>query len=184
MKDFGRGKIVAVFGSSAAEAGSAGYNQSYELGKALGRAGYSVVNGGYSGTMAGAARGAKEAGASTIGITCEAFGRGRANPFIDKEIKTKDLAERLDTLINMAQGYVFLPGGTGTLLELAMVWEFINKRFLARRPIICLSRYWKPVIDTIVQSGETNGGCLSFVETLDELLQILREYFDQQGKDE
>ena len=170
-------KTIVVFGSSAPQPDSPKYLQAHELGKALGQASYTLANGGYGGTMAAAAQGAKQAGSTTIGVTCTAFGRSKPNPWIDKEIKTDNLNERLDTLVNLADAYVLLPGSTGTLLELALVWELINKRFLPQRPIICLSGYWKPVIDTIVNAGETDGACIKFVDSLDTLLQILNDYF-------
>ena len=40
-----------------------------------------------------------------------------------------------------------LPGATGTLLELAWVWEATAKRFLQERPIVCLGDFWRPLID-------------------------------------
>jgi len=170
-------KTIAIFGSSAPAADSPNYNQAFELGKALAQAGYRIANGGYGGTMAAAAKGAKEIGSPTIGVTCSAFGRNGPNPWIDKEIKTNTLSQRLDTFINLADAYIALPGSTGTLLEIAMVWELINKHFLPQRPIIFLSDYWKPVIDTVINSSETDNSCIRFAETLHQLLQILSDYF-------
>lgn len=170
-------KTIVIFGSSAPAPDSPKYRQAYDLGKSLAAAGYRIANGGYGGTMAAAARAAREIGAPTIGVTCAAFNRSGPNPWIDKEIKTKDLPERLSTLINLADAFVVLPGSTGTLLEIAMVWELINKHFLAQRPIIFLSSYWKPVINTVTQGTETDTECLRFAQTQAQVLQILREYF-------
>ena len=55
--------------------------------------------------------------------------------------------------------------------------ELINKHFLPSRPIILLSEYWKPVIDTVVQAGEADTENLVFAETLDQLRQVLNDYF-------
>jgi predicted Rossmann-fold nucleotide-binding protein len=50
----------------------------------------------------------------------------------------------------MGQAYIVLPGGTGTLLELAMVWELKNKRFLDQgRAIVLLGDFWQPLVDLI-----------------------------------
>jgi len=58
--------------------------------------------------------------------------------------------ERLDTLIKLGQAYVVLPGGTGTLLELAKIWELKNKGFLKTdKPIILLGGFWKPLVDLV-----------------------------------
>ena len=169
------GRTIVIFGSSKPKAGSAEYLQAFELGKALAGAGYQIANGGYGGTMEASARGAKEINGYTIGVTCEAFGCKGANHWIDKEIKTADLQHRLDALVKLADGYVVLPGSTGTLLELATVWELMNKGFLSAKPIICLTEYWKPVIDVIVNSGESNGYCVRFVDRYDDVVKLLAE---------
>ena len=170
-------RTIVIFGSSRPLVGSAEYQQAYELGKELVGAGYQIANGGYGGTMAGAGQGAKEAGAATTGVTCEAFGRKGSNSWIDKEIRTKDLSERLQTLIELGDGYVVLPGSTGTLLELAMVWELVNKQFLPPRPIICLTDYWKPVLDVVLGTGEADGAGIGIAGSCGQVVQMLEDAF-------
>jgi len=170
-------KTIAIFGSSAPLPGDPNYLQAYDLGKALAAAGYNIANGGYSGTMAATARGAQENGAHTTGVTCDAFGRGGPNQWIDKEIRTKNLNQRLNTLINLADAFVVLPGSTGTLLEIAMTWELINKHFMPQRPIIFLSTYWQPVINTVLQNDPANTDIIGFAQTQDDVIQILNGFF-------
>ncbi len=175
-------KTIVIFGSGKLRPGSSPYRQAYDLGKILAESGYSIANGGYGGAMAAAAQGAAEnrpsPDACTItGITCDAFGRNGPNPWIDNEIRTKNLNQRLDALVNLADAYIVLPGATGTLLEIAMIWELINKHFLPSRPIIFLSEYWKPVIDTVRQTGEADLECLVFADSLDQVRQVLNDNF-------
>lgn len=117
------------------------------------------------------------ADAATIGVTCDAFGRSGPNPWIVKEIRTRNLYERLETLMGLGDAFIVLPGSTGTLLELAACWELINKRFLPNTPIICLTDYWKPVIDIIVESGEAGGGCIYFADSIKIVLEVLKKCF-------
>ena len=141
-------KIVTIFGTSKAEPGDSVYAIAEQTGKLLAGAGFTIANGGYGGTMLAAAKGASEAGGEVLGVTCSAFKAGRANEYISKEISTGSLGERLDTLIELGWAYVVLPGGTGTLLELAKVWELKNKGFLKiSKPIILIGGFWKPLID-------------------------------------
>ena len=143
-------KIVTIFGTGRARPGDAAYRTAYQTGKLLAQAGIAIANGGYGGTMAAAAKGAAEAGGEVIGVTCSAFAGSRANEYITREIVTGSLDERLDTLIKLGRAYIVLPGGTGTLLELAKVWELKNKGFLdARKPIILIGEFWKPLLDLI-----------------------------------
>ena len=143
-------KIITTFGTGRARPGDTAYELAYETGRILAQAGFTIANGGYGGTMLAAAKGASEAGGEVIGVTCSAFKGSAANRYISREIVADSLDERLDTLIKLGQGYLVLPGGTGTLLELAKVWELKNKGFLeADKPIILVGGFWKPLVDLV-----------------------------------
>jgi uncharacterized protein (TIGR00730 family) len=143
-------KIITIFGTSRAAAGDAIFTLAMETGRLLAQAGFIIANGGYGGTMLAAAKGAAEAGGEIIGITCSTFKSSRANEYVTREIDTGSLDERLDTLVKLGQAYIVLPGGTGTLLELAKVWELKNKGFLkSDKPIILLGGFWKPLVKLI-----------------------------------
>lgn len=142
-------KTITIFGTANAKSGEPVYTLAYQTGKLLAQAGFVIANGGYGGTMLAASKGAAEAGGETIGVTCSAFAR-TPNKYISREIVTDSLDKRLDTLIKLGQAYVVLPGGTGTLLELAKVWELKNKGFIeADKPIILVGGFWKPLVDLI-----------------------------------
>lgn len=141
-------KIITIFGSSRPKAGEHEYEVARELGKLLATAGFTICNGGYGGTMEAAARGAKEAGGTTIGVTME-FVSTQANPWIDKNIVVKTLVDRLLKLIELGDAYVVLRGATGTLLELAGVWELINKRVIRQKTIVVLGEFWSNLVQTL-----------------------------------
>lgn len=142
--------VITVFGSSAPLPSSPAYQLAYDLGRAIAEAGWTLCNGGYGGTMEAAARGAVEAGGHTIGVTCSRFGRTGPNRYIQQEIPTFDLLARLNTLVRLGSAYVVLPGGTGTLLELALVWELVNKRLVRRAaPLILLGDHWTPLVELV-----------------------------------
>ena len=155
-------KTVTVFGSSLPAEGSAAYREVQCLGRLLAEAGYAVCNGGYGGLMEASARGAREANGHTIGITCALWPRP-ANPFIVEEVRTPSYPERLMTLIERGDAYIVLPGGTGTLAELSLCWEMMNKNTLSktvggRRPLLVMAPYWQPVIDCLRQEGRLANG--------------------------
>lgn len=151
-------KTIAIFGTGRAKQGDANFQLAYETGKLLAEAGFTIANGGYGGTMLAAARGAAQIGGEVIGVTCSAFKNSTANKYVTREIVTGSLDERLDTLIKLGQGYVVLPGGTGTLLELAKVWELKNKGFLKTdKPIILLGGFWKPLVELVARDDPDSG---------------------------
>jgi uncharacterized protein (TIGR00730 family) len=155
---------ITVFGSSRPKPGEPAYQQAYELGTAIGRQGWSLANGGYGGTMEATAAGAKDAGATTIAITCDVFGPASANCYIDQEIRTVDLNERLGRLIELGDSYIVLPGGMGTLLELAAVWELLNKRLVTGKCLVVIGQWWTPVVELI---GKDNPDSLRFLHHAD-----------------
>ena len=143
-------RVITIFGTSRAKPGDAVFEMAEEIGKFSAQAGFTIANGGYGGTMTAAAKGAAEAGGEIIGVTCSAFKNSWPNQYITREIITESLDERLDTLIKTGQAYIVLPGGTGTLLELAKVWELKNKGFSnADKPIILVGEFWKPLVKVI-----------------------------------
>jgi uncharacterized protein (TIGR00730 family) len=153
-------KTVTIFGSSLPAQGSAAYEDARRLGRLLAESGFAVCNGGYTGLMEASARGAREGGGHTLGVTC-ALWPATANPYIVEEIRAGSFLERLTTLIERGDAYVVLPGGTGTLAELALVWEMMNKSVLARtvggrKPLLVRAPYWQPVIDCLGQEGQLN----------------------------
>src|SRR5215831_9227271 len=140
--------IVTVFGSSRPREDDPDYEQARVLGRALAKHGFAVCSGGYAGIMEAVSRGAKEAGGRTIGITARFF-RSRANAWIDEEIRVPTWQDRLFELVKRGLGYVTCPGGSGTLVELAVVWEMLNKGVMKKKPIAVFGDFWRPVIECV-----------------------------------
>jgi hypothetical protein len=169
-------KAVSVFGAARARPEDKNFVIAEKLGRLLAEAGFAIANGGYGGTMLAVSKGAKEAGGEVIGVTCSAFGRGSANEFISREIVTTSLNERLDTLISLGSAYVVLPGGTGTLLELAFIWELKNKGFLSGdKPIILLGDYWQPLMRLIAIDDAKATQFLQTAETPEKVIELLKK---------
>ncbi len=129
-----RAKIITVFGSSRPEDGHADYAEALELGRALASAGFAVCTGGYGGVMEAVSRGARESGGRVLAVT-SGFFRSRANRWVEEETRVDTWQERLFELVRLGDGYVACKGGTGTLVELAVVWEMLNKKAMDRAPV-------------------------------------------------
>jgi uncharacterized protein (TIGR00725 family) len=140
--------VVTVFGSSRPRDGHPGYDEARALGSALAAKGFVVCTGGYGGVMEAVSRGAKESGGHTIGVTAKVF-RSGPNDWVDKEIRRKTWQDRLFELISLGDAYVACTGGTGTLVELAVVWEMLNKSVINGKPLVALGEYWRPIIERV-----------------------------------
>ena len=77
------------------------------------------------------------------------FFRSRANRWVSEERRVATWQERLFELVQIGDGYVACKGGTGTLVELAVVWEMLNKRAMEHRPFVVLGRFWEPIITRV-----------------------------------
>jgi uncharacterized protein (TIGR00730 family) len=139
------GKIVTVFGSSRPQEGHADYFEALALGRSLAEAGFAVCTGGYSGVMEAVSRGAREAGGRVLAVTSASF-RARTNAWVMEETRVPTWQDRLFELVRLGDAYVACKGGTGTLAELAVVWEMLNKKFLEHRPFVVLGDFWLPII--------------------------------------
>ncbi len=171
-------RTISIFGTSKAIAGDKVFETAYDIGKSLAGKGFVIANGGYGGTMLAAAKGASEAGGEVTGVTCAAFGRKGANEFVSKEIHTASLGERLKTLVELGDGYIVLMGGTGTLLELADVWEHKNKGFISEdKPVIIVGQFWKGLVETIGEIDANSAGCVEVVEDANEAVEKIAACF-------
>jgi uncharacterized protein (TIGR00730 family) len=169
-------KTISVFGTGRARPGDNAYELAYKLGRMLAQAGFIITNGGYGGTMLAAAKGAAEAGGEIIGVTCSAFKNSKANKYITGEIVTASLDERLETLLKLGEGFVVLPGGTGTLLELARVWELKNKGFLNKdKPLILLGGFWRPLVELVDKDDPGSSKLVHQADDVEQVISILKQ---------
>jgi uncharacterized protein (TIGR00730 family) len=141
-------KIITVFGSSRPADGQEDYAEALELGRALATAGFAVCTGGYGGVMEAVSRGASESGGRVLAVTSSFF-RSRANRWVEEETRVATWQERLFELVRLGDGFVACKGGTGTLVELAVVWEMLNKKAMEQRPFVILGNFWQPILERV-----------------------------------
>jgi uncharacterized protein (TIGR00730 family) len=172
-------QAVSVFGGS--RPGPADYEQALRLGRLLGQAGYSVLTGGYIGTMEAVSRGAAEAGAHVIGVTCEqieAWRPVRPNAWVIEERRCATLNERLRVLIEDCDAALALPGGPGTLTEIALTWNLLLTDSLPPRPLILIGPGWRATLEQFMLSFDAyippeQRRWLTFADSVDEAMQAL-----------
>ena len=171
--------IIAVFGGSRVPEGSAAYREAYELGRRLALAGYTVANGGYQGTMEALSRGAAEAGGHVIGVTSDMFDPLPPTPWLTEERRTPDLYTRLQTFISIADGFIALRGGVGTLTEVMLTWGLLQTGQLSPRPFILLGGNWRRIVDGFEQHTDMGPSILALAQvagTVEEAISLLREW--------
>lgn len=148
--------VITVFGSAQPSPGDDAYAEAEHLGFLLAQAGFAVCNGGYGGTMEASAKGANAAGGTAIGVTISALDL-TPNRWLTTVIPMATLVERLQKLLELGDGFVVLRGGTGTLLELALTWEFLTKHLMSPKPVVCLGTFWTPLVEMMSQQLKSEG---------------------------
>jgi uncharacterized protein (TIGR00730 family) len=143
-----KSRVITVFGSSRPREGDTTYIEAMALGAALAESGFIVCSGGYAGVMEAVSRGAKDAGGRTLAVTAKFFA-AKANRWVDDEIRVQTWQDRLFELIRRGHGFIACTGGTGTLVELAVVWEMLNKGVMKKKPLVVLGEFWQPVIERV-----------------------------------
>lgn len=141
---------ISVFGGSQPREGGPAYEEAMQLGRLLAQRGHTVLTGGYIGTMEAVSRGAHEAGGHVVGVTCEEIEKWRnvgANRWVKEERRKKTLLERLQALIEDCDAAIALPGGPGTLTEIALTWNLMIIGALHRRPLVLVGDGWQSVFD-------------------------------------
>lgn len=142
---------ITVFGGSAPKPDEPAYQEAYRLGQLIGGAGHIVLTGGYIGTMEAVSKGANEAGGHVIGVTCSEIERWRSvtpNQWVMEEIRYPTIRERMFALIEDCEAAFALPGGVGTLAEIAVMWNQIQTAAIPAKPLIIIGSGWQ---DTIKQ---------------------------------
>jgi len=145
--------IISVFGGASPREGQDSYETARQLGYALGSSGHSLLTGGYVGVMEAVSRGGHEAGAHVIGATCkqiEISHNRKPNVYLDEEWSYETLQDRLFALVERSDVAVAMPGGVGTLAEIAITWNEMIIKAIPPRPMILYGAAWKNTFEQFI----------------------------------
>ena len=132
------GCAVSVFGSARTPAGHPDYELARTTARLLGEAGYAVITGGGPGVMEAANRGAREAGAHSVGLNIELPFEQHANTYADIRLEFHYFFTRKLMFVRYAVGFVVFPGGFGTLDELFEALTLIQTGKIRHFPVLRL----------------------------------------------
>jgi uncharacterized protein (TIGR00730 family) len=165
-------RAVTVFGSARTPREHPDYALVRELGACLGRAGYAVITGGGPGLMEAANRGARDAGALSIGCNVELPREQRLNPYVDIGLRFRHFFARKVMFVRYATGFVICPGGFGTLDELFEALTLIQTSTIRHFPVILLGEgEWDGLLDWLrkraLAEHRIDPADLSFLQVID-----------------
>jgi hypothetical protein len=135
---------VTIFGSARIPPDHWVYAAVRDLAAELAGMGCGIVTGGGPGLMQAANEGASLAGAQdrNIGIRVHLPFEQEVNAFVGEAYEHRTFFSRLHHFVLVSDAFVVLPGGIGTVLELAMIWQLLQVRKLSHTPLILIGRMW------------------------------------------
>ena len=167
------GPCVTVFGSARFADDHPSYAMAREVGGALARLGFTVMTGGGPGVMEGANRGAREAGGRSVGCNVELPFEQDPNPYLDRWVTCRYFFVRKVLLVKYSYAFVVLPGGFGTLDELAEALTLIQTGKIQQFPVVLMGRdYWAhllTLLNAMVDAGTISAPHLDLMLVTDSV---------------
>lgn len=180
---------VSIFGSARIKEDHPYYQLTEELAFQLSESGFSVVSGGGPGIMEAANKGAYRGKSKSIGLNIILPHEQSGNPYQDISLYYRHFFSRKVMFVKYASAYVVVPGGFGTLDELAEILTLIQTGKSRRFPIILMVRqFWEPLIDwfknTLVEEGTISPEDLDLFQIIDEpeaVVEAIFSFYEKQG---
>lgn len=149
---------VTFFGSARMPPEDPMYQLTVETARLLGEHNFVIITGAGGGMMEAANRGAREAGALSIGLNIELPHEQFVNPFVDRTVHFRYMFARKTMLVKYSSAFLFPPGGYGTLDELCEVLTLKQTEKIGNIPIVLMGKaYWAGFVDWIDQVVKTEG---------------------------
>jgi uncharacterized protein (TIGR00730 family) len=152
------GTAVTIFGSARTKPGQPHYEAAVAVARLLGEAGYTIITGGGPGIMEAGNKGARAAGAPSIGLNIELPFEQHVNPYVDLAIDFRYFFVRKTMLVKYAQGFIIFPGGFGTMDELFESLTLIQTGKVQNFPVVLYdSAYWSGLLTWLQETMEAEG---------------------------
>jgi len=171
---------VSIFGSARSQPGDEEYDKAYRIGKLLAERGYSVITGGGGGVMEAGNKGATDGGGKSIGLNIQLPMEQKPNQFSNINLDFRYFFVRKVMFIKYAQAYICMPGGFGTLDELAEAVTLIQTKKIKPFPVIMVgSHYWDPLVawfkDTLLKYAKISEEDLDIFRIIDDPDEVVKE---------
>ena len=180
---------VSIFGSARTPKNSPHYQLTVEIARHLSDAGFAVVSGGGPGIMEAANKGAQQGKSPSIGLNIQLPAEQGANEYQDISLYFRHFFSRKVMFVKYASAYVVMPGGFGTLDELAEMITLVQTNKSRKIPIILVHRpFWQGLLDwfekTLVEEGTISAEDMDLMQVLDtpdEVVNAIFDYYEARG---
>ena len=170
---------VSIFGSTRVRPGDEVYERSEQIGRLLGKEGFSVITGGGPGVMEAANKGAAEAGAKSIGLNIQLPMEQKPNPYANISLSFRYFFVRKVMFVKYAVAFIIMPGGFGTMDELMEAVTLIQTHRIKPFPVILTnSNYWKGLLqwmrEVVLKEGRISPEDMDIFQIADDPEEIVK----------
>lgn len=174
---------VSIFGSARIQPGHPYYQLAEDIARLLSDAGFSVVSGGGPGLMEAVNKGGFEGKSPSVGLNIMLPHEQSGNAYQDISLNFRHFFSRKVMFVKYASAYVMLPGGFGTLDELAEILTLIQTGKARRIPIILVhAPFWAGLLawfkQTLVSEGTISEVDLDLMQVLDKPQDVVDAIFN------
>ena len=179
---------VTIFGSARLEPGTVAYERVKEVAAELTKMGCDIVSGGGPGIMRAANEGAHSVDPKalhrSVGIRVDLPFEQELNPFVGLAYEHRTFFSRLHHFMIASDAFVVVPGGIGTLLEMALAWQLLQVRKLYNTPLILVGKMWAELVEwgrrSMLIKGNELASEVDFtiphcVNTIQEAIELISE---------
>jgi uncharacterized protein (TIGR00730 family) len=173
----GVGAAASFFGSARTKEDDPNYELARETARLVGESGIAIITGGGPGLMEASNRGAKDAGALSIGLNIELPFEQGGNPYCDIALDFHYFFARKIMFVRYASGFVVFPGGFGTMDELWEALTLIQTGKITEFPVALVGvDYWRGMIDWVgermLDEGNISPGDLDLFTLTDDPVEV------------
>lgn len=173
---------VSIFGSARTPPDDPLYHLTEEIAHKLSNAGFAVVSGGGPGLMEAANKGAQKGKSPSIGLNIQLPHEQHSNHYQDISLYFRHFFSRKVMFVKHASAYVVMPGGFGTLDELAEILTLVQTAKTRRIPIVLVhSPFWSGLVEwfrnTMIKQGTISEDDLELFVILDDVNAIVDHIF-------
>ncbi|WP_455202725.1 LOG family protein [Kaarinaea lacus] len=180
---------VSIFGSARTERNHPYYLLTEKIAGKLSDAGFSVVSGGGPGIMEAANKGAFAGKSPSIGLNIQLPHEQAGNSYQDISLTFRHFFSRKVMFVKYAAAYVCMPGGFGTLDELAEILTLVQTGKTRRIPIILVhSPFWEgfikwlkesPLVEQMIDPEDLN--LFHVLDDPDDVVKAIFKHYEQRG---
>ncbi|MCW8945753.1 MAG: TIGR00730 family Rossman fold protein [Sedimenticola sp.] len=173
---------VSIFGSAREKPGTEDYLKTEQIAYLLSESGFAVVSGGGPGIMEAANKGGHRGRAPSIGLNIELPREQTPNSYQDISLNFRHFFSRKVMFVKYASAYVVMPGGFGTLDELAEILTLIQTGKTRRIPVILVNgAFWSGLLDwmreSMCQAGTISPSDLDLIQICEEPQEVVDAIF-------